>query len=185
MTSPIQFNPPPLPQPIYTPVPQNNPAQSINNWLQYAEKKRKAIENENWSSAIRYARQELDAMPNVSINNAKTRLQLSMLLWNDDERYEAKKEMQRCLNILKNDPHIYHEGSERAEKFLEKMNDEEIPRRFSASDINRSETNYLFGFIMEVVERQWNRGITQSIERNRMMERFQFHVQIIQATGGL
>lgn len=172
MTPPIQFNPQPLPQPSYTPIPQNINTQNINNWLQYAERKRKAIDNENWTSAIRYARQELNAMPNVSINNAKTRLQLSMLLWNNGDRYEAKKEMQICFNILRNDPNIFREGFERAEKFLEKMKDEELPRRFTSNDINRSETNYLFGFIMEIAERQWNQGLDRSIERNRMMESY-------------
>lgn len=173
-----------LAQPM--PVPGPAPASSVspNRWtsqeddfnsrlqkrLKYSEMKQKAIRARRWDHALEYALEARENRNNgePSINLAEMALELSMLYWNTNDKYNAEKEMERCVYILKNAPKIYRNGYERAEVFYDKMQQGELPNSFSSDDFLIG-PNYLLGFVLEIAKIQWWQGTSAVIARNKAL----------------
>ena len=104
-----------------------------------------AWERGNYATALYY--QKLDMQDEtLPVNLASCNVTLAMLHWNLGQTYEAQQCMQKAIQLLRSD--LGKGCEQRAEIFLQKMQQRKLPKYFTRDDGNHA--NGVLVFIMEI-----------------------------------
>lgn len=110
------------------------------------------IDDGEWETALDKTIEYLNATRNSSIeadvNRASLYLTASMLSWNIGRKSKAKEFLEKSIRLMRTGEHIGGECEIRAVKFLEKVDDDELPSEFTVKDMQSS--CGIHGYIMEL-----------------------------------
>ena len=102
-----------------------------------------AWERGNYATAL-YYQQLITRDETLPVNLALGNVRLAMLHWNLGQTYEAQQCMQKAIQLLRSD--LGKGCEQRAEIFLQKMQQRKLPKYFTVDDGNRG----VLVFIMEI-----------------------------------
>ena len=132
----------------------------------------------NYSEAAYQMEKKIEQGEWASVNQASEYIELAMLKWNLGKKYEAQRAVKNAIHIMKNGDNLANsQCEERAEIFLEKMKNNNLPKTFVANDFYLSG---VLGYIMEipyaVYDKRCKRGIrfysAQTFYADNMMKSY-------------
>ena len=142
---------------------------TLQEWNKYGVLKQQAVWKNDWPTALFYGRKwfNLRQGRSVSFMEADSQLEMSMLLWNNNNIEEAKATIQNCINVLKNDQNIDGNGCQRVEMFYALMRENKLPRPIDGSIFYNLKNQ-----ILEIAQIQWKAGLERMKNQNDMFQMF-------------
>lgn len=117
--------------------------------------------NGNYSRAAELLERQINPNSIISVNLADDYVFLAMLKWNCGEKSDAVYYMKKAIHVMKYGRDISESGCEkRAETFLEKMQRNRLPGRFSEKDFYSAGVH---GYIMDPVRAESQRRVSRNI----------------------
>lgn len=120
-----------------------------------------AIEEEEWEDAleklVRYYNATLSSFIETDLNRADYLLMGSMLAWNCGQKEPAKNLAERAVDKMRQGEHLGGGCHVRAERFLSKMREGDLPRYFGKKDIAGG--GGVRGYIMELPNAKFEQNL--------------------------